>query len=575
MSCPGEERDGEGISPVETNAERLHRVRCLAMLRFAMAIGLALQLVGVGASGALLPYCFPDTNLYPLAWVALVPLHLVVERVAPVRAFWLGWLSGTITFAGIMAWVVTAMHVYGKVPLLASYAVLILFALYLGLYTGLYAWGVARLASSQPSWLWQAAPCWWVALELARTYVLSGIPWGLLAYSQGPWLPMIQIADHTGAYGVSFLIVLGNIGIATLFRFPFRQVRERLERSRWMPPVAATLAVALSWNYGTQMLGQVPVTPTGPSWQFPSVTVGVVQGNIDQAIKWDERFRQDTIERYTRLTKAVSKNADLLVWPEAATPFVFEMEPGYQQVIGGLLRELDTPLLFGSPAVRRYSDGRPYLLNSAYLLSPVGTIVGRYDKQHLVPFGEYIPFHHSLLFFLDKLVEGIGDFEAGQEATVLPVPQRIPRPSEKSGQPAPSDKGRFGVAICYEVIFPELVRQFVTQGAEFVVTITNDAWFGRSSAAAQHFGMVAFRAVENHRAFARAANTGISGFIDPYGRVIQAGPIFTELSMIGSLPLKREQTFYTRYGDVFAYACVIIAGLSLVLARRRESSSRH
>lgn len=539
-----------------------------------MTIGLALQLLCVGASGALLPFCFPDANLHSLAWVALIPLHLAVESAAPTRAFWLGWLAGTIAFCGIMAWVVTAMHVYGKVPLLPSYGVLLLFACYLGVYIACYAWGVARVAASRPGWIWLAAPAWWVALELARTHLLTGIPWALLAYSQGSWPTIIQFADHTGVYGVSWLIVLGNLGLLAILRLPFRRGREALGETPWLPPVVASLAVGGAWLYGTTVLQDAPAAPQGSTNGVPAVTIGLVQANIDQASKWDERFRAETITRYTKLTRAASKQVDLLLWPEAATPFVYELEPGYQQIIGELIREVDSPLLFGSPAVRRYPDGRPYLLNSAYLLSPVGKVAGRYDKQHLVPFGEYIPFHHSLLWFLDKLVEGIGDFEAGTTATVLPVPQRIPRPSEKPGRPEPQDRGQFGVVICYEVIFPDLVRQFVLEGADFMTTITNDAWFGRSSAPYQHFGMVQFRAVENRRAFARAANTGISGFIDPYGRVLAAGPIFSEEAMTGTIPLRRDRTFYTRYGDVFAYACVIIAGLCLALSRERTRASR-
>ncbi len=539
-----------------------------------MGFGLALQLVAIGASGVLLPFCFPSADLFPLAWVALIPLHLVAESVSPKRALWLGWLSGTIAFCGIMAWVVTAMHVYGKMPLLPSYGVLVLFAWYLGSYTALYSWGVARMAASHPQWIWVAAPAWWVALELARTHVFTGIPWALLAYSQVSWPSIIQLADHTGVYGVSFLLVLGNLGLLALLRRVGLRTRAADRTAPWLAPIAASLVIGGAWFYGSLLLEQAPPPATASTGGTPAVTIGLVQANIDQASKWDERFRAETITRYTRLTRAAGKQVDLLLWPEAATPFVYELEPGYQQVIGDLVRELDSPLVFGSPALRRYPDGRPYLLNSAYLLSSAGKVTGRYDKQHLVPFGEYIPFHHSLLWFLDKLVEGIGDFEAGTAATVLPVPQRIPRPSEKPGRPEPQARGEFGVVICYEVIFPDLVRQFVLEGADFMTTITNDAWFGATSAPYQHFGMVQFRAVENHRAFARAANTGISGFIDPYGRTLAASPIFAEAALTGTIPLHRELTFYTRHGDVFAYACVIIAGLCLIFCRGRTQASR-
>ncbi len=531
-----------------------------------MRFGLALQLIGIGATGLLLPFCFPSANLYPLAWIALIPLHLIVESVSPKRAFWLGWLSGTIAFCGIMAWVVTAMHVYGKVPLLPSYGVLVLFAWYLGSYTAVYAWGVSRMAAARPGWLWIAAPAWWAALELARTHLLTGIPWGLLAYTQGDWPTIMQMVDVTGSYGLSFLIVLGNLGaLALLRRIAFSQTAAS---QWWVPVLSAALAIGAAWAYGTSTLASAPPQSTAPSRATDqSITIGLVQANIDQASKWDERFRAETVSRYVRLTKSAAQRVDLVLWPEAATPFVYELEPAYQQVIAELAREIDAPLLFGSPAVRRYPDGRPYLLNSAYLLSSLGKVTGRYDKQHLVPFGEYIPLHHSLLWFLDKLVEGIGDFEAGTKATVLPVPQRIPRPSEKPGRPEPQTGGEFGVPICYEIIFPDLVRQFVLEGANFLTTITNDAWFGLSSAPYQHFGMVQFRAVENRRAFARAANTGISGFIDPYGRVISTGPLFQEAALTGTIPLRRDLTFYTRYGDVFAYACVILAALCLVLSR--------
>ena len=217
------------------------------------------------------------------------------------------------------------------------------------------------------------------------------------------------------------------------------------------------------------------------------------------------------------------------------------------------------PLLFGSPALRHYPNGRPYLLNSAYLLSTEGRILGRYDKRHLVPFGEYIP-ARTVLFFLDKLVEGIGDFEPGTTSTILEVPLRS---QDAAGRPLV----KFGVVICYEVIFPNLVREFAERGAEFMVTITNDAWYGVSSAPFQHFGMVVLRAVENRVAFARAANTGISGFIDPEGRILLATPIFDEQGVTRRIPLGRPSTFYTKRGDVFAYACAIITGLLLLAAQ--------
>jgi apolipoprotein N-acyltransferase len=249
------------------------------------------------------------------------------------------------------------------------------------------------------------------------------------------------------------------------------------------------------------------------------------------------------------------------VWPEAATPFIFEREKEYQLQLIAWAERAQAPILLGSPALRFYPDRRPYLLNSAYLVGKDGTVLGRYDKHHLVPFGEYIPLKSSLLFFLDKLVEGIGDFEAGPGPTTLSFNPK----SWDSVRSIGARSVKFGVAICYEVIFPNLVRQFAANGAEFLVTITNDGWFGPSSAPAQHFAMVVFRSVENHLAFARAANTGISGFIDPFGQIIEATPLFVEHVSYATIPTRQTRTFYSYYGDVFAHACVIICALLILV----------
>jgi apolipoprotein N-acyltransferase len=320
----------------------------------------------------------------------------------------------------------------------------------------------------------------------------------------------------------------------------------------WELLTATAALMVLSWVYSASVLSEES-RKRPPS----SITVGVVQPNIDQAVKWDASFRDETMRRFDRLTAMLGAGTDLIVWPEAATPFILEREREYQLQLIDWAARAKAPILLGSPALRYYPDRRPYLLNSAYLLGPDGTLLGRYDKHHLVPFGEYIPLKTSLLFFLDKLVEGIGDFEAGPGATLLSFTPK----SLSGGNPSSSRPVKFGVAICYEVIFPDLVRQFAANGAEFLITITNDGWFGPSSAPAQHFSMVVFRSVENHRAFARSANTGISGFIDPFGRILDATPLFTEHALRASIPVGYSRTFYSWYGDVFAYGCAIISAL--------------
>ncbi len=470
------------------------------------------------------------------AWVALLPLHRVLTGVTTGQAFLRGWLAGFLAFTGTMYWVVTAMHLYGKVPLPVSIALMLLLAGYLGLYVGLYAWGFVRLEQRRVAATWIAAPCLWVSLEYVRTHAFSGLPWGLLGYSQFQRLSLIQIANVTGVYGVSFLVVLVNVSLFLLFRWMLTE-KPRQGLRHWIPLASAIAVVLGVWLYG---LSQLHLPPSD------KLAIGIVQANIDQAHKWDTAYRVETLTRYRRLTETIRSKSELLLWPEAATPFVFEQEPGYRSLVTGITKEARVPLLFGSPALRRERDGTPYLLNSAYLLNPSGEITGRYDKQHLVPFGEYIPLKR-ILFFLDKLVVGIGDFQPGPGPILLSFARG---PDQQ--------KTRFGVAICFEVIFPDLVRRLAREGANFLVTITNDAWFGKTVAPHQHFAMVVFRAVENRMAFARAANTGVSGLIDPTGRILATTPIFTERAVTGSIPLSVPSTWYTQFGDVFAWTCVIM-----------------
>ena len=534
-----------------------------------MTHSLARSLVLASASGLFLPLSFPKSDLGLLAWVALVPLHWALDGKNKAQAFWIGWLSGTIAFTGMMSWVVTAMNTYGKVPLAISYGLMLLLTAYLGLYVGLYSAGAVWFQSLIPRYGFFVFPCLWVTLELIRTYALTGMPWGLLGYSQYRQIEIIQIADHMGVYGVSFLIVLVNVALAEFLSWLMPYFRNfRPARLPWELAAMATLVVTLSWHYGLAMLSETPFSGIPRS----SISVGVVQPNIDQAVKWDTAHREQTLARFDQLTERLGRATDLVVWPEAATPFVFEREPVYQLQLIALANRAQAPILFGSPALRFYPDRRPYLLNSAYLLAPDGQLLGRYDKHHLVPFGEYIPLKSSLLFFLDKLVEGIGDFEAGTGPTVLTLTPK-PRSAAVGKAEATPRPISFGVAICYEVIFPNLVRQFAANGAEFLVTVTNDAWFGASSAASQHFSMVVFRSVENHLAFARSANTGISGFIDPFGRIVETTPIFTEQAIKATMQVWRPHTFYSRYGDVFAYGCVIICALLFLfgLFRTKES----
>jgi apolipoprotein N-acyltransferase len=487
-----------------------------------------------------------------LAWIALLPLHRMLIKTTPLQGFLRGWLAGFFAFTGTMYWVVVAMNLYGQVPLPISIGLMFLLTTYLGLFVGMYAWGFVWMERRWVNMAWMLAPCLWVSLEFLRTYALSGMPWGLFGYSQFHWLPIIQIADITSVYGVSFILVMVNVALFLLLRWALAKPKIRATMFQPWKALAATTVVFLAvWVYGSEALTNF----TSDSTKSPRLNVAVVQANIDQAIKWDTAYRVDTLERYARLTHTLASGADVIIWPEAATPFLFEQESGYQSLVVDIVKEAKVPLIFGSPAVRWHNNGQPYLLNSAYVLNSEGALTGRYDKQHLVPFGEYIPLKR-LLFFLEKLVVGIGDFQPGPGPTLLSLSQTTDE------HPA-----QFGVAICYEVIFPDLVRQLANEGTNFLVTITNDAWFGDTVAPYQHFAMVVFRAVENRMAFARAANTGISGFIDPSGKIVAATPIFTEQAITHPIPLHSPSTLYTQFGDVFAWACVIMSVFLLLFTR--------
>lgn len=495
------------------------------------------------SSGLFLALSFPRWELFPLAWIAFLPLFFAVRNESPARSFLIGWVAGLVYFSGTLSWVTISMTQYGKIPQPISYLLMLLLVAYCAAYIGLFAAGARSVLEQKPGWALLLIPAFWVALEYARGHLLSGFPWAALAYSQYRFLPIIQIADLASIYGVGFLIVSVNVGFFEIFRRGWVE-----HQIAWRELILTGGLFLISSGYGFYRLDQ-------PMGEERSLTVAVVQGNIEQDQKWDARLRDETVRKYKRLSLAALQESgshpELIVWPESAAPFFFQTEAALRNELLDLAQEGNFFLLFGSPAFKPASSGQMALLNSAYLLSPAAAVVGRYDKIHLVPFGEYVPLS-SLLFFVNKLVEGIGEFIPGRDATVM----------EAAGT-------RVGTVICFEVIFPEVVRRFAQNGASVMTTITNDAWFGDSAAPYQHFSMVVFRSIENRVPFARAANTGISGFIDAHGRILKQSPLFTEAALTESLHPGIRRTLYTAYGDVFAVGCVIIA-LGFVLFIFRE-----
>ena len=504
------------------------------------------------SSGILYAVGFPRLDFSIAAWISLVPLLIAIQKVSPRRALTMGWVAGSLAFLLILYWTTISMHQYGGLPLPITIPPLLMLVTYIGLYFAgfcyLFIWIRSKIRI--PSVI--LAPVIWTTLEWIRAHALTGLPWGLLGYSQYQNLPMIQIADLTGVYGVSFIIVLTNAAIFEGLRL-FDPTRVR---TATVSLITACLCLTLVWGYGQwqlQRLDQAAVK---------SAHIGVVQANIPQDIKWDSAFRQETLRRYEQLTHQVAETGvDLVVWPEAAMPFIFEDNRFFKQQVLDIVKREESPLLFGSPARARNRNGNLSLTNSAFLVDSKGNVLSRQDKIHLVPFGEYVPLS-PLLFFLDKMVTGIGNFSAGNSYTVMRVPSS-------------SGETRLGVVICFEVIFPDLVRRYVREGTDIMVTITNDAWFGRSSAPYQHFAMVVFRSIENRVPFVRAANTGISGFIEATGEIRLRTDIFSTVAVHDQVRYSGERTFYTKAGNIFSDICGIITfGLILLRIRREKDHPR-
>lgn len=397
-----------------------------------------------------------------------------------------------------------------------------------------------------PIGLLMAAPAW-TAAELGRQKVLDGFPWALLGYSQLPLLPVAQLASVVGVYGLSALLALVAATAALV-------VVDRRPR-RWYVAAAVSVLVVGVTGWGTLRLRTASLITSGEP-----VRVAVLQGNIEQNDKWDPAQRDAITERYLAMTRqALAAGARFILWPESSTPFLFEHDLVRGGAIRRLAREGDATLLIGSDQVepvRAVATPKPpeeRYYNAAFLVRPDGEIAAVYRKMHLVPFGEYVPFSR-ILFFVGPIVEAVSSFTPGTVPVLLPV-----------------DGHTASTAICYEVIYGDLMRRFVNDGSELLTTITNDAWYGRSSAAYQHWEQAAMRAIENGRYLARAANTGISGFVDPYGRTVEASELFEQKLLVADLRFLTSRTPYSRVGDLVAWLSLAFT-LAALLATRRTTS---
>jgi apolipoprotein N-acyltransferase len=457
------------------------------------------------------------------------------------RFFFLGWLTGFVGFTITVYWVVGVMAQYGGFSSWLALPIGALLWAYLGVFTGAAAWVTGRaIRRFGVIGVW-TFPVTWVAMEWARSWPYIGFPWAFLGTSQARVLPIVQLASVTGVYGLSVIVVLVSTAVAavTLSR-QARHVRATIG-------VAALLVVIVA-------AGIFRVTGGNLTRAGTPLRVGIVQGSVPQDAKFDPAFGESIMQRYLALSRQViGSGAQLVIWPESSTPFFFNLEGARALPIRQLAVQTRTPFVIGTDDVTRVTGAPPLLYNSSIVIGVDGQAHGEYRKMFLVPFGEYVPFQ-SILFFVGPLVNAVSDFSPGTAPTVLDT-----------------GVGRVSTAICYESVYPSLTRAFVANGSQLLGIITNDAWFGTSSAAYQHFDQGMVRGVEAGRYIVRAANTGISGIVDPYGRVLKQTPLFEPLAFVADVRLLDDRTIYERTGDWPAWISALATAVLIFLVLRHGS----
>ena len=492
----------------------------------------------------LLALSFPKFGSPWLAWVALVPLVEALERQAVEpqairRAAVLGWITGLVYFAGTLYWTADVMAMFGGIPYPLAVPIGGILVAYLALYPSLFA--ATTMVSRRlygPAGLW-LAPIAWVATEWLRGVVLSGFPWALLGYSQAGVAPVAQAASLAGVYLLSALLVFVAVVV----------VRARADegRGRWTAVAVGVVVVGTLTAWGARRMASGDLLADGTP-----LTVALAQGNIAQSMKWEAGHADSILGIYLDQTReAQAQGAALTIWPESSTPFFFEEHAPGRDRIFDAARRLNQWMLFGSDQIEWTQPRRYY--NAAFLVTPSGATQAVYRKVRLVPFGEYVPLKR-LLFFVAPLVESVADFTPG--AGVVPLQM---------------GDHTISTAICYEVVYPHLAREAVLAGSELLTTITNDAWYGSTSAPYQHFEQARLRAIEQGRWLARAANTGISGVVDPYGRVVAQTALFERRVLVERVRLRTGRTIYATIGDSFVHASLVVSGFvwGALLMRRR------
>jgi len=513
------------------------RRRAVWLAAFAVAFFLAFpQRVG--------DFCF-DLG-WGAAWLAPALLILGLRGLAPRAAAKFAFGAGLAAHALVFHWIYVATVHYGDAPVVAGVLAPIGLAVYPAFFFAVFGAAWSALGSAGFASPFSAAALW-VALEWARSFVLTGFPWALLGYAQHQNASLLGLAPWTGVWGLSFATVLGGAALAA-FASGARRSRTTL---------AAGLGVALLLGAGSIDRARESPPPAA------TVRVAVLQGNIDQAVKWSPEWAEQTLADYEALTRrAAQQGAQLVLWPETAVPGSPDWSAELADRLAALARETELTLLVGAVGVDSLAGGTTHYFDSAYLIAPDGSFVDRYDKTHLVPFGEYVPMRDLLGRFVSAIARGAAttDVSAGRTPRAIAIP--LPRGATLTA----------GVPICYELLFPDLDRRFVRDGGEALLAITNDAWYGRTGAPDQFLVMTAVRAAENRTWVARAANTGVSALIDDRGRVRMQTKLFEQTLLVADLPLRAGGSFYTRNGDWLPMAASIgVVALAVAGRVRRRS----
>ena len=505
------------------------------------------------ASGLALGLAFPKFDYNLLAWVAFVPLFYAIDGEGLGRVFGWSYLQGFAANVVGLYWIPVPLHDFAGVRIEFAIFPMLLLAGAVAINTAIAIWAGEFVARRAQLPMVLTMPIAWTALEWFRTYVPASFPWNLLGYIAYRNLELIQFAEFTGVYGVSALIVFFN---AVVYVVVARRGSTRLQTASLSTLTVMMIAFVAFGAWRINSLKKAPSTG--------SFKVAMIQANIPQSLKWDPNFLPQSFKVYQDETiDAAKRGADLIAWPEAAAAFLFQPDDRYPPMLASddqyrnalltLARNVGKPILFGAPALAVKDDRVAGFYNRAYLVNvkDQGEVDADYDKIELVPFGEYVPARAILGYFVNRVVQGFGDMLPGSAQTLFEV------------------KGaKLGILICYESIFPDLTRREVDEGADVLMNITNDAWYGESSAPYQALAMAAMRSVETKVPMVRVANTGISGLIEPSGRITDRTPLFKRETSIVDVSWRPVRTLYTMIGDVFAELCFALTLIGVILAWR-------